>query len=48
MICPACRVQIDHAFSFESCGSIEIKGVGLQETFFVVGERLPPTATAAQ
>ncbi|MGD9669846.1 MAG: adenylate/guanylate cyclase domain-containing protein [Hyphomicrobiaceae bacterium] len=37
LICPACRQRLEHAFTFESRGEIEIKGVGLQETFFVTG-----------
>ena len=39
LICPGCRDRLAHAFTFESRGQIEIKGVGLQETFFVVGEK---------
>ncbi len=37
LICPACRQKLEHAFTFESRGEIEIKGVGLQETFYVTG-----------
>lgn len=37
LICPACRQRLEHAFTFETRGEIEIKGVGLQETFFVTG-----------
>lgn len=39
LICPTCRDRLAHAFDFESRGAIEIKGVGMQETFFVVGEK---------
>ncbi len=37
LICPACRQRLEHAFTFETRGAIEIKGVGMQETFFVTG-----------
>ena len=39
LICPACRQRLEHAFDFESRGKIEIKGVGLQETFFVTSQK---------
>ena len=39
LICPACRNRLEHAFTFERRGEIEIKGVGLQETFFVTGTK---------
>lgn len=39
LICPACRQRLEHAFTFESRGEIEIKGVGLQETFFIKGRK---------
>jgi adenylate cyclase len=39
LICPACRQRLEHAFTFESRGAIEIKGVGMQETFFVTGQK---------
>ncbi len=39
LICPGCRDRLAHAFTFENRGKIEIKGVGLQETFFVVGAK---------
>lgn len=39
LICPACRQRLEHAFTFESRGAIEIKGVGMQETFFVTGRK---------
>jgi adenylate cyclase len=39
LICPACRQRLEHAFTFESRGAIEIKGVGMQKTFFVTGQK---------
>jgi hypothetical protein len=39
LICPACRQRLEHAFTFESRGAIEIKGVGMQVTFFVTGRK---------
>ncbi|MCB1514315.1 MAG: adenylate/guanylate cyclase domain-containing protein [Hyphomicrobiaceae bacterium] len=37
LICPACRTLLEHEFTFETRGEIEIKGVGLKETFYVTG-----------
>lgn len=42
LICPACRKRLEHAFVFEDRGEIEIKGVGMQATYFVVGEKARP------
>jgi adenylate cyclase len=39
LVCPGCRDRLEHAFTFENRGQIDIKGVGMQETFFVVGEK---------
>ena len=39
LVCPACRAAIGTAFEFEHNGAIDIKGVGLKETWFLVGER---------
>lgn len=36
LICPTCRTRLEDEFHFESHGEIEIKGVGLQETWFLV------------
>jgi len=38
-LCPTCRERLQHTFELEPCGQIEIKGVGLQETWFLVGLR---------
>lgn len=35
--CPSCRERLAGLFAFESCGSIDIKGVGRQETWFLIG-----------
>ncbi len=34
-VCPACRARLGEAFRFESRGTIEIKGVGRQETWLI-------------
>lgn len=39
-LCPTCRERLQHAFELESCGLKEIKGVGPQETWFLVGTRM--------
>lgn len=39
-VCPVCRERLQHAFEVESRGLTEIKGVGRQETWFLVGLRL--------
>ena len=39
LICPDCRAQIEHQFSFEPHGKIQIRGVGLKETWFVMGSK---------
>jgi adenylate cyclase len=36
LVCPACRAKLAGAFAFESRGAIEIKGLGAQETWFLV------------
>ncbi|MCL4768665.1 MAG: adenylate/guanylate cyclase domain-containing protein [Hyphomicrobiaceae bacterium] len=38
-VCPVCRERLQHAFDLESRGLTEIKGVGRQETWFLVGQR---------
>lgn len=38
-ICPRCKNELDAHFEFESRGAIEIKGVGQQETWFLLGPR---------
>jgi len=38
-ICPRCHARLAELFVFESRGLIEVKGVGLQETWFLIGPR---------
>ncbi len=38
-LCPICRDRLLHAFDIESRGLTQIKGVGQQETWFLVGIR---------
>ncbi len=51
-VCPNCRGTLDSEFEFESRGEIEIKGVGLQQTWFILDEaeaarKSPPPAIQA-
>ena len=39
LICPGCRAKLGEDFIYEARGPIEIKGIGAQETWFLVGER---------
>ena len=39
-LCPTCRERLRYAFELESRGLTEIKGVGPQETWFLVGMRV--------
>jgi adenylate cyclase len=38
-ICPKCRERLERQFHIESRGPIDIKGVGQQETWFLLAER---------
>ena len=38
LVCPGCQRDLAHAFRLESHGVIEIKGVGEQETWFLIEE----------
>jgi adenylate cyclase len=38
-VCPRCRAELDKTFVFESRGIVEIKGVGQQETWFLLARR---------
>jgi len=42
-LCPICRARLEHAFEIESRGLTEIKGVGKQETWFLVRRRRSET-----
>jgi adenylate cyclase len=35
LVCPACRARLDGRHAFESAGTIEIKGIGACEAFYV-------------
>lgn len=48
LVCPACRAQLQDGFALESHGVIDIKGVGEQETWFLVGETVAGTGPAAR
>lgn len=37
LVCPVCRERLAGHFELEPTGAIEIKGVGLKETYFIVG-----------
>ena len=39
LICPGCRAKLGEDFLFEARGPIEIKGIGAQETWFLLGAR---------
>jgi adenylate cyclase len=42
LICPGCRAKLGEDFLYEARGPIEIKGLGAQETWFLLGERERP------
>jgi adenylate cyclase len=46
LICPGCRAKLGEDFLYEARGPIEIKGLGAQETWFLLGERRPSPAAA--
>ena len=37
LVCPTCKDRLDDEFAFESRGIVDIKGVGPQETWFLIG-----------
>lgn len=39
LICPGCRSKLGEDFLYEARGPIEIKGIGAQETWFLLGEK---------
>ena len=39
LVCPTCRERLDEEFLFESVGTIEMKGIGERETWFVAGRK---------
>ncbi|MDH4981902.1 adenylate/guanylate cyclase domain-containing protein [Hyphomicrobium sp. D-2] len=42
LICPCTHDLLGNAFRYEACGPMEIKGLGMQEAWFLLGEALPP------
>ena len=36
LVCPTCRARLDEMFAFESRGAIDIKGLGSQETWYLL------------
>ena len=49
LICPGCRAKLGEDFIYEARGPIEIKGIGAQETWFLIGEReRAPAADAGE
>ncbi|MGI9403301.1 MAG: adenylate/guanylate cyclase domain-containing protein, partial [Hyphomicrobium sp.] len=47
LICPGCHKKLGDAFEFEPRGPVDIKGLGAQETWYLVGERHSPPREAA-
>ena len=47
LICPSCHEKLGDAFQFEPRGSINIKGIGAQETWYVVGANHSPAPEAS-
>jgi adenylate cyclase len=41
LICPGCRAKLGDGFLYEARGPIDIKGIGAQETWFLIGEATP-------
>lgn len=39
LLCPACKTDLAGSFTFESRGFIDIKGVGQQETWYLIGRK---------
>jgi adenylate cyclase len=37
LVCPTCRTKLGQAFAFEPRGAVDIKGIGPQETWYLVG-----------
>ena len=42
LICPECRAALGDGFLYEARGPIEIKGIGAQEAWFLIGEKPRP------
>lgn len=48
LICPQCRAALGEDFLYEARGPIEIKGIGAQETWFLIGEKREPASPALE
>jgi adenylate cyclase len=46
LVCPTCHAKLGEAFEFEARGPIDIKGIGAQETWYLLAVR-PETGAAA-
>lgn len=46
LICPGCRAKLGDSFIYEARGPIDIKGMGAQETWFLIAEKAPPETDA--
>lgn len=46
LICPGCRAKLGDSFVYEARGPIDIKGMGAQETWYLIGESGPPVTGA--
>ena len=42
LVCPQCRDRLDHAFEFEPRGTVDVKGLGPRETFFILRRKPAP------
>jgi adenylate cyclase len=42
LICPGCRQKLGDSFVYEACTALEIKGIGAQEAWFLLGEKAAP------
>jgi adenylate cyclase len=42
LICPGCRHKLGDGFMYEACTGLEIKGIGAQEAWFLLGEKPAP------
>lgn len=48
LICPQCHATLGNAFLYEARGPIEVKGIGAQEAWFLIGEADPAGDAAGE
>jgi adenylate cyclase len=48
LVCPTCHAKLGEAFEFEARGPIDIKGIGAQETWYLVGVRPETEASTVE